>query len=162
MNSVSSGSDILTPPENPAAPSAPRNTREGKRPLQTLISSHDFEQAAEENLSEKAWAFFSSAATDCITKRANEAYFDRIWLRPQILRDVKDINYRTKILGNSVPLPLFVSPTAMVKLAHPEGEKVIAKGCSKFGIAQTVGIFFHHQPKHLLMSSRYLPTHLFL
>lgn len=61
-----------------------------------------------------------------------------MWLRPQILKDVKDISYRTKILGNSVSMPLFVSPAAMAKLAHPDGELVIAKGCSKFGIAQTV------------------------
>lgn len=109
-----------------------------RRSLHTLISSHDFEQAALENLSEKAWAFFSSAATDCVTKKANEEYFNRIWLRPQILKDVRDIRYNTKILGNSISLPLFVSPTAMVKLSHPDGELAIAKGCSEFGIAQTV------------------------
>ena len=138
MASVPAGSDILVPPENPAAPSAPKNRREGKRPLQSLINSYDFEEAASENLSAKAWAFFSSAATDCVTKRANESYFDRIWLRPRILKDVRDINIRTKILGNPAPMPLFVSPTAMCKMSHPDGEISIARGCAKSGTAQTV------------------------
>lgn len=128
-------SAILTPPESPAAPGP---EPKGKRPLHSIISSHDFEAAAQENLSEKAWAFFSSAATDCITKKANEAYFDRIWLRPRILRDVRDINYRTKMLGCDIGLPLFVSPTAMAKLSNPDGEIAIAKGCAEFGIPQTV------------------------
>lgn len=109
-----------------------------RRSLHSIISAHDFEQAASENLSEKAWAFFSSAATDCLTKQANESYFNRIWLRPQILKDVRDIRYNTKILGNSVNVPLFVSPTAMVRLSHPDGELAIARGCAQFGIAQTV------------------------
>jgi L-lactate dehydrogenase (cytochrome) len=109
-----------------------------RRSLHSIISARDFEQAASENLSEKAWAFFSSAATDCTTKQANERYFNRIWLRPQILKDVRDIRYNTKILGNSVDVPLFVSPTAMVRLSHPDGELAIARGCSQFGIVQTV------------------------
>lgn len=113
-----------------------------RRPLQTLLSSHDFEKAASENLSAKAWAFFSSAATDCITRHANESYFGRIWLRPPILKDVSEVNVETAILGNRVGLPLFVSPTAMAKLAHPEGEVAIAKGCSTFNIAQTVSAIF--------------------
>lgn len=136
---VPPGSDILTPPESPAAPPPPTAARDAsRRPLQTLLSTHDLEQAASENLSAKAWAFFSSAATDCITQRANEAYFGRMWLRPRILKDVRDVNCRTKILGNDVSMPLFASPTAMCKLAHPDGELVIAKGCERGGIAQTV------------------------
>ncbi|KAK1763676.1 cytochrome b2-like protein [Phialemonium atrogriseum] len=130
-------SDISEDPE-PAVSPLPAKTAAGRRPLQTLISSHDFEQAASENLSEKAWAFFSSAATDCITEKANAAYFGRMWLRPRILRNVREVSTRTKMLGNDVSLPLFVSPTAMAKLAHPDGELAIAKGCSKYNIAQTI------------------------
>jgi L-lactate dehydrogenase (cytochrome) len=137
MSSAGPDSEIFTPPQSPASSSSAPTARE-RRPLQSLICAHDFEKAASENLSAKAWAFFSSAATDCVTQRANESYFDRIWLRPQILKDVKDIRCRTKMLGTTLDFPLFISPTAMVKLAHPDGEIVIAKGCAGSGIAQTV------------------------
>lgn len=134
---VSSGLPASGNPAKPQNNSIERDKKQ-KRSLHSIISAHDFETAASENLSEKAWAFFSSAATDCLTKQANESYFNRIWLRPQILKDVRDIRYNTKILGNSVNIPLFVSPTAMVRLSHPDGELAIARGCSQFGIAQTV------------------------
>ncbi|KAI5868107.1 FMN-dependent dehydrogenase-domain-containing protein [Durotheca rogersii] len=136
-SSMGPGPDV-SETKTPASPSTAKNGGGRRRPLLTLLSSHDFEKAASENLSDKAWAFFSSAATDCITKEANAAFFGRMWLRPRVLRNVRDISTKTKMLGNDVSLPLFVSPTAMVRLAHPDGETVIAKGCSKSGIPHTI------------------------
>ncbi|KAL8901187.1 MAG: hypothetical protein Q9207_005317, partial [Kuettlingeria erythrocarpa] len=52
-------------------------------PLSTIISTHDFEAVAEKTLTPKAWAFYSSAATDLVTHRANRSFFDRIWFRPR-------------------------------------------------------------------------------
>jgi L-lactate dehydrogenase (cytochrome) len=109
-----------------------------KPPLSSLINSHDFEAVAEKTLTKKAWAFYSSAATDLITKAGNKRLFDRIWLRPRLLRNVRDVDTRTSILGQSVQLPFFVSPAAMARLAHPDGELAIARGCEKFGIAQCI------------------------
>lgn len=137
-SSAPPGSDIFKEPEGSSAP-APRAKGE-RRPLQSIISSYDFEEAAAENLSEKAWAFYSSAATDCVTKEANTKLFERIWLRPRILRNVRDISTRTNILGVDIPIPLFASPTAMVKLTHPDGELSIARGCSNLGVPQTVSL----------------------
>lgn len=134
--SVPPNSDILKEPQ--AASPSPARPKGVRRPLQSIINTHDFEQAASENLSEKAWAFYSSAATDCVTKEANAKFFERIWLRPRILTNVRNIDTRTKMLGTDIPLPLFVSPAAMVKLAHPDGELAIGRGCSNFGIPQTV------------------------
>lgn len=109
-----------------------------RRPLSTILNAQDFEDAASENLTEKAWAFFSSAATDCHTHRANNDFFRRIWLRPRIMRDIGSLDTKMTILGNEMPFPLFASPAAMAKLAHPEGELVIARGTTKAGIAHIV------------------------
>lgn len=109
-----------------------------KPPLHTLINSHDFELVASKTASMKAWAFYSSAATDLITKNANKSCFDRIWFRPRVLRNVRSVNARTKILGVDSSLPLFVSPAAMAKLIHPDGECAIARACQSKGIIQGV------------------------
>jgi hypothetical protein len=109
-----------------------------KPPLQTVISSYDFEEVASSTLTAKTWAFYSSAATDLITRDANKSMFDRIWWRPRIMRDVKNVNTRTKMLGCDVDLPIFVSPAAMARLVHPEGEKAMAAGCANNGVAQCV------------------------
>ena len=66
--------------------------------------------------------------------------FDRIWFRPRLLRNIKEVNTKTKLLGANVKLPFFVSPAAMARLAHPDGELALARGCEKFGIAQCVSV----------------------
>lgn len=109
-----------------------------KPPLHTLISSHDFESVAKKTISKKAWAFYSSAATDCITRRGNREYFDRVWFRPRVLRNVRTVSSRTSILGVETDCPFFVSPAAMARLVDPEGEKAIARACRTEGIIQCV------------------------
>ncbi|KAJ5368291.1 uncharacterized protein N7496_008051 [Penicillium cataractarum] len=109
-----------------------------KPPLETLINAHDFEVVASKTASNKTWAFYSSAATDLITRDANKSCFDRIWFRPRVLKNVRSVDTRTKILGGDFKLPLFVSPAAMAKLIHPEGECAIARACESKGIMQGI------------------------
>ncbi len=42
-------------------------------------------------------------------------------LRPRILVDVSSVDTSTRVLGFSISMPIMVAPTAMHKLAHPEG-----------------------------------------
>ncbi|KAF7516795.1 hypothetical protein PCG10_001807 [Penicillium crustosum] len=109
-----------------------------KPPLDTLINSHDFEVVASKAANKKTWAFYSSAATDLITRDANKSCFDRIWFRPRVLRNVRSADAGTNILGGSYKLPLFVSPAAMAKLIHPDGECAIARACANKGIMQGI------------------------
>ncbi|KAI4229361.1 MAG: hypothetical protein L6R36_000902 [Xanthoria steineri] len=109
-----------------------------KPPLFTLLSTHDFESVAEKTLAPKTWAFYSSAATDLVTHRANQSFFDRIWFRPRVLRNIRTRDTSAKILGQDVDLPIMCSPAAMAKLVHPDGEKAIARGCQSKGIIQCV------------------------
>ncbi|KAH7402266.1 FMN-dependent dehydrogenase-domain-containing protein [Phaeosphaeria sp. MPI-PUGE-AT-0046c] len=109
-----------------------------KPPLSTLINSYDFEAVAEKVLTKKAWAFYSSAATNLVTRDANRSMFDRLWFRPRTLRNIRHVDTTTKMLGQKVNLPFFVSPAAMAKLAHPDGELALARGAEKHGIAQCI------------------------
>ncbi|KAF3491911.1 cytochrome b2 [Arthroderma uncinatum] len=109
-----------------------------KPPLNTLISAHDFQLVASKTAAVKTWAFYSSAANDLITRDANKSSFDRIWFRPRILRNVREANTDSKILGCSAKMPLFVAPSAMVKLIHPDGELGIARACESRGIIQCI------------------------
>ena len=109
-----------------------------KPELVSLISSYDFEAVARETLSKKAWAFYSSAATDLITHNANSSFFKRIMLRPRVMRDVAECNTRRSILGCSSSAPFFISPAAMARLAHPNGECAMAKGAASEGLIQCI------------------------
>jgi (S)-2-hydroxy-acid oxidase len=41
--------------------------------------------------------------------------------RPRILRDVSKIDLTTTVLGFKISMPVMIAPTALQKMAHPEG-----------------------------------------
>lgn len=126
------------PPPSSSGNAHPPRLDGKKPPLFSLLSSHDFESVAAKTLTPKTWAFYSSAATDLITARANKSFFDRMWFRPRVLRDVRRVNTRCEVLGVASELPLFVSPAAMARMVHPSGERGIAAACAGKGIVQCV------------------------
>ncbi|SPB51356.1 unnamed protein product [Aspergillus niger] len=107
-------------------------------PLSSILSTHDFEKAASKSLTPKTWAFYSSAATDTFTHESNRTMYDRIFLRPRILRNVTSVSTKTNILGCRMDLPLFMSPAAMATLVHPDGELALARGCARYGVGMCV------------------------
>ncbi|KAJ5659910.1 hypothetical protein N7507_006361 [Penicillium longicatenatum] len=110
----------------------------GPPPLNTLINLHDFEQVAQEYLPANAWAYYSSGADDEISKRNNNKSYQKVSLRPRILRKIPRVDTTTSILGHSVSLPVYISPVGIAKLAHPDGECALATAAGKEGIAQVL------------------------
>ncbi|KAF2017490.1 cytochrome b2 [Aaosphaeria arxii CBS 175.79] len=106
--------------------------------LHSLISAADFREVAKHTLTPKAWAFYSSAATDLVTYTQNKALIRRVMIRPRILRDVKHVSTKRKILGCDSDVPFFISPAAMARLAHPDGECALARGSGNEGIVQCI------------------------
>ena len=116
------------------------STEEYSKPdLYKLISVQDFKHVAERTLSQKAWAFYSSAATDLTTHNANSNFYRRVMLRPRVMRNVTETSTKRSILGVPSSAPFFVSPAAMARLAHPDGELALARGCASEGLIQCVG-----------------------
>lgn len=122
-----------------------------KPELHSLISVHDFEDVASQFFTAKAFAFFSSAATDLMSYQANMRSHRQLLLRPRVLRNVKDVSMKRNILGVDSSAPFFVSPAAMARLAHPDGELAIARACGEQGIIQTVFAISFFREKCMLM-----------
>jgi len=117
--------DYVRPP-----PQATPELKQHEKPaLETIISAHDFEDIASKTAAPKTWAFYSAADADCLTRDRNKEFYKRIWFRPRLLRNVKNVSTATTILGHESNVPFFVSPTGMAKLIQPDGEKAISKGC---------------------------------
>ena len=106
-------------------------------PLQSLINLHDFEQVAQ-RLPATTWAYYSSGADDEISKRNSALAYQKISLRPRILRKVLAVNTTTEILGYSTTLPVYVCPVGLAKLAHPQGECALAAAAGKDGLVQVL------------------------
>jgi len=99
-----------------------------------LINLFDYEQAAQTRMPESFFGYYAGGSADEITLRENRLAFDRIRLRPRVLVDVSQRLLDTTILGYAAQLPLMIAPTAMAKLAHPEGEVAIAQAAKNAGI----------------------------
>ncbi|KAK3624699.1 hypothetical protein LTR56_020850 [Elasticomyces elasticus] len=115
-----------------------------KPPLHSIINSYDFEQVAASTASKKTYAFYSTAATDCWTRDMNESMYKRIWFRPRILRDVAHIDTSTNILGHRVNVPLFICPTGLAKMIHPEAEMALGRAAKSQGIIEILSTVASH------------------
>ncbi|KAG2728583.1 hypothetical protein I3760_01G212100 [Carya illinoinensis] len=51
-------------------------------------------------------------------------------IRPRILVDVSRIDMSTTVLGYNISAPIMIAPTALHKLAHPEGEAATARAAA--------------------------------
>ncbi|XP_022575429.2 glycolate oxidase 2-like [Brassica napus] len=93
----------------------------------------EYEAIAKEKLPKMVYDYFASGAEDEWTLQENRNSFARILFRPRILIDVSKIDMTTTILGFKISMPIMVAPTAMQKMAHPEGEYATARAASAAG-----------------------------
>lgn len=107
-------------------------------PLSSMINIRDFEAVAEKHLPAHAWAYYAAGADDEISKHEAELAYRKVSLRPRILRNVGDIDTRTRILGHEVSLPVYISAVGIAKFADPQGECTLAAAAGNEGIAQLV------------------------
>lgn len=56
--------------------------------------------------------------------------FPKHRFRPRILIDVSKIDMTTTVLGFKISMPIMIAPTAMQKMAHPEG--IFTYSCKPF------------------------------
>ncbi|KXJ95371.1 FMN-dependent dehydrogenase-domain-containing protein [Microdochium bolleyi] len=106
--------------------------------LEQCYNLMDFEAVAKNVMKRGAWGYYSSAADDEITMRENHEAYHRIWFRPKILVDVKEVDFSTTMLGTKVDIPFYVTATALGKLGHPEGEVVLTRAAAKHNVIQMI------------------------
>ena len=74
--------------------------------------------------------YFNQGAADMVSTAEASAAWDRLRFRPRILRDVSAVSTATTVLGHQLATPICVSPTAMQRAAHPDGELATATGAA--------------------------------
>ncbi|KAH8660030.1 cytochrome b2 [Xylariales sp. PMI_506] len=103
-------------------------------PLSSIVNLADFEKVAEQYLSDIGWAYYSAGAEDELSVSDTRRLYNRIVLRPRVLRDVSTVSTTTNILGHASSLPFYISPTGMGKYAHRDAEKNLAAVAGEEGI----------------------------
>ncbi|KFA66307.1 hypothetical protein S40285_01866 [Stachybotrys chlorohalonatus IBT 40285] len=114
------------------------SNRDEAPPLESLLNLDEIEEEATKRISKKAWAYYYSAGDDMKSKLLNNTVYSDILLRPRVFVDCTACDLSTTMVGHKVDLPIYVSPAAMARLAHPDGEHGIAKAAASFGAAQLI------------------------
>ncbi|MBK6688631.1 MAG: alpha-hydroxy-acid oxidizing protein [Deltaproteobacteria bacterium] len=99
-----------------------------------LVNIHDYERAAIQKLGPGPLAYYTGGAMDERTLAANREAFQRRMIVPRIMTDVSKLDPSVMVLGRRWPHPLWVTPTALQRLAHPDGELASARAALARGL----------------------------
>ena len=102
------------------------------------VNVEEFERIARERLDRAVYDYYAGGAEDERTVRENREAFARLRLRYRVLVDVSRVDLATRLLGTPLSFPVILAPTALHRLAHPEGEKATARAAAAAGILLTL------------------------
>jgi L-lactate dehydrogenase (cytochrome) len=102
--------------------------------LSDCLNIHDFRALAKARLPFPVFDYIDGAADDELTKARNTAAYAAVDLVPDVLAGVEAIDPSCTILGCRSALPLMLSPTAVQRAFHWQGETAVAKAAEKFGL----------------------------
>ena len=94
----------------------------------------DFRSLAQRKLPWPVFDYIDGAADDELTKVRNTAAFADVDLVPDVLAGVAEIDTSITIMGRKSALPLILSPTALQRVFHWQGERAIIRAAEKFGL----------------------------
>ncbi|XP_040873563.1 peroxisomal (S)-2-hydroxy-acid oxidase GLO1-like isoform X3 [Glycine max] len=106
--------------------------------MDMITNVNEYEAIAKEKLPKMVYDYYASGAEDQWTLKENQNAFSRILFRPRILVDVSKIDLTATVLGFKISMPIMIAPTAMQKMAHPEGELATARAASAAGTIMTL------------------------
>ena len=92
---------------------------------------HDFRRLAQRRLPGPIFNYIDGGADDEVTLRRNSAAFNRVDLMPSVLRGVTDVDLSVTAMGQKLDLPVYLSPTALQRLFHHQGERATAAAAAR-------------------------------
>jgi L-lactate dehydrogenase (cytochrome) len=101
--------------------------------LNNCYNTNDFRKLAKQRLPGPIFHYIDGAADDEVTYRRNTDAYESCDLVPNVLAGVEHIDMSTTIMGMKLDMPLFLSPTALQRLFHHDGERAVARAAEKFG-----------------------------
>lgn len=116
----------------------------------SLLNLTDYEKDAQTIMPTPHFDYYQGRCDDEVTLFANQTAYQRLQLRPRVLKDVSKINMSISVLGVSTKMPILIAPSTVHKLAHPDGEIATgraAKSQDTIMIASTLSIYIEEIAK---------------
>lgn len=101
--------------------------------LKHCYNMQQFRRLARKRLPGPIFHYIDGAADDEVTYRRNTEAYESCDLVPNVLAGVENIDMSTEVMGKKIDLPLFLSPTALQRLFHHEGEFAVARAAEQHG-----------------------------
>ena len=101
----------------------------------------DLERQAYTRMDKPTRDYYNEGADAGQTLRENITAYSKYRIRPRVLRDVSLVDTRVRLFGRTVNVPIGVAPSAMHRLAHPDGELATARACRNSGWAMGLSSF---------------------
>ena len=101
--------------------------------LKKCHNQSDLRMAAKKRLPSPIFNYIDGGSDAEWTLKRNTLAFDDYELLPRYLRDVDQIDLKTRVLGTTLDLPIFLSPTGMSRLFHHHREIAVAQAAVKYG-----------------------------
>jgi 4-hydroxymandelate oxidase len=105
---------------------------------QPPVNLLEFEALAKDNLPRMVYGYYVSGSDDQVTLRDNRTAFQRMRLRPRMMRGVRQRTMQTTVLGEAWPAPLMIAPMGFMGMAHPDGELAMARAAARHDIPMMV------------------------
>jgi len=103
-----------------------------------VVDFEELERYAQAILPRAAYDYYAGGAGAESTLRDNIAAWDRVRLAPHVLRDVREADPGTQLLGHQLSMPLLIAPLAYQKMAHEDGEAGTARAAAAAGTIMVV------------------------
>ena len=101
----------------------------------------ELEATAREKIDVAFYDYIAGGSEDELTLADNEAAWNRLRLRPKVLRDVANIDTSTTVLGQRVSSPIGIAPMAMQHQACDEGPVATARAAAAADVLFVMGLF---------------------
>jgi 4-hydroxymandelate oxidase len=99
----------------------------------TFLNLHELEALARPCLAPAVFDYFAGGALDEITLGENRRAYDRLFLRPRVLVDVRHRDASTALFGDRFQVPILVAPMALQAMAHADAELGTARAATTVG-----------------------------
>ena len=101
--------------------------------LKDCYNFHDFRNLAKQRLPSPIYNYIDGGADDEVTLRENTKSFERCDLLPSVLQGISEVDTSVSVMNQKLDLPFYLSPTALQRLFHHEGERAVAAAAAKYG-----------------------------
>jgi L-lactate dehydrogenase (cytochrome) len=101
--------------------------------LEHCYNTPQFRRLAKRRLPGPIFHYIDGAADDEVTYRRNTSAYEDCDLVPNVLAGVESIDMSTTVMGVKLDLPIFLSPTALQRLFHHDGERAVGGAAESYG-----------------------------